>query len=126
MINARRIKISNEQRNIGMTTKNKRRQLTIDYKELLFEDLRNLDEAAAYLTAALEEGEDVFLLAVRDVAQAHGGMTGLSKATDLNRENLYDMLSKEGNPRLSSITSILDKLGLEITFKRKLQGTEAA
>jgi probable addiction module antidote protein len=109
-----------------MTTKKKRRVLTIDYKELLFQDLQDLDEAAGYLTAALEEGEDVFLLAIRDVAQAHGGMTDLSKATDLNRENLYDMLSKEGNPRLSSLTAILDKLGLEITFKRKLHSKEAA
>jgi probable addiction module antidote protein len=102
-----------------MTTKKKRRVLTIDYKELLFQDLQDLDEAAGYLTAALEEGEDVFLLAIRDVAQAHGGMTDLSKATDLNRENLYDMLSKEGNPRLSSLTAILDKLSKENCMGKK-------
>ena len=109
-----------------MTTKNKKRQLTVDYKELLFEDLKDLNYAAGYLTAALEESEDVFLLAVRDVAQAHGGMTELARATDLNRENLYDMLSKDGNPRLSSIVPVLDKLGFEITFTPKLQGTKAA
>ena len=50
-----------------------------------FEDLKNLDYAAGYLTAALEEGEDVFLLAVRDVVQAQGGMSALSQATKLNR-----------------------------------------
>ncbi len=43
---------------------------TIDYKELLFEDLKNLDYAAGYLTAALEEGQEVFLLAIHDVKQA--------------------------------------------------------
>jgi probable addiction module antidote protein len=100
--------------------------LTSDYKELLFEDLRNLEYAAGYLTVAMEEGEDVFLLAVRDVAEAHGGMTALSKSSRLNRENLYSMLSKKGNPRLSSITSILKQLGFEVKFSPKSKASTAA
>ena len=99
---------------------------TIDYKEVLFEKLRDLDYAAGYLTACYEEGTQVFLLGIRDVAEATGGLRTLASETSLNRENLYDMLSKEGNPRLSSLSAVLDKLGLEVTFKRKLQGTEAA
>jgi len=99
---------------------------TIDYQEELLKDLEDLEYAAGYLNAALEEGEDVFLLAVRDVAQAHGGMASLSRATDLNRENLYAMLSAEGNPRLSSLAAILDKLGLEIKFAPKSGHTSAA
>ena len=67
---------------------------TDDYKEHLLKELEDRDYAAGYLTAALEEGEAVFLLALRDVAQAHGGMAGLAQATKLNRENLYDMLSE--------------------------------
>lgn len=89
-------------------------------------DLQDLDRAAEYLTAAIEEGEDVFLLAIRDVVEAQGGIGTLAKTTNLNRENLYDMLSRNGNPRLSSITSILDRLGFEVKFIRKLQGTKAA
>ena len=43
------------------------------YKESLLEDLKDPKEAAEYLTAALEDGSpDVFLLALRDVAEAHG------------------------------------------------------
>lgn len=100
---------------------------TIDYKEdFLMTDLQDLDRAAEYLTAAIEEGEDVFLLAVRDVVEAQGGIGPLAKATSLNRENLYDMLSDKGNPRLLSITTVLDKLGLSVKFARKLQGTKAA
>lgn len=99
---------------------------TIDYDEYLSEQLKDLDYAAGYLTACLEEGEDVFLQGIRNVAKAQGGMKALSNATQLNRENLYDMLSKEGNPRLSSLSTILSNLGIEITFKRKLQGSEAA
>jgi DNA-binding phage protein len=53
-------------------------------------------------------------------------MAGLAQATKLNRENLYEMLSKTGNPRLSSITSILDKLGFQVNFKPKGKDTKAA
>lgn len=100
---------------------------TIDYKEdFLMKDLQSLDRAAEYLTAAIEEGEDVFLLAVRDVVEAQGGISTLAKATSLNRENLYDMLSKQGNPRLSSIMPVLNKLGFEVKFTPKIQGTKVA
>jgi len=99
----------------------------VDYKEdFLMQDLKNLDHAADYLTAAIEEGEDVFLLAMRDVVEAQGGIGELAKSTKLNRENLYDMLSDKGNPRLSSITSILDRLGFEVKFSARLQSTKAA
>jgi len=99
---------------------------TVDYKRRLLKDLKDIDYASGYLTAGLEEGEEVFLLALRDVVQAHGGMSALAKVTKLNRENLYDMLSKSGNPRLKSITAILNQLGLEVTFTPKAKRTKAA
>jgi probable addiction module antidote protein len=100
---------------------------TIDYKEdFLLQELQDRERAAAYLTAALEDGGEVFLLAVRDVVEAHGGIGTLAKLTQLNRENLYAMLSETGNPRLSSLTAILDTLGFAISVRPKLQGTTAA
>jgi probable addiction module antidote protein len=99
---------------------------TTDYKERLLEDLKDLEYATGYLTACYEEGPDVFLLGVRDVAEAHGGLRALAEETSLNRENLYDMLSKDGNPRLSSLSAVLDKLGIEVAFKPKLHRTKAA
>jgi probable addiction module antidote protein len=92
---------------------------TLDYRAHLLEDLKNPEYAAGYLTAALEEGEDVFLLAVRDVVDAHGGIGRLSESTSLNRENLHQILSQRGNPRLSSLMSILRELGVEIQFRAK-------
>src|SRR5262245_4584500 len=48
---------------------------TRDYKESLFADLRDPEFAVAYLNAALEEGtHEVFLLHLRDVADAWGGV----------------------------------------------------
>lgn len=120
------MKTSKKRKSSGKILKKTRAAKAIDYKEGLLEDLKDLDYAAGYLTAALEEGEEVFLLAVRDVAQAQGGMSALAKSTNLNRENLYDMLSESGNPRFLSLTSILDKLGLQVEFKAKLHGSKAA
>ncbi len=99
---------------------------TVDYEKFLLEELKDLEYAAGYLTACLEEGENVFLLGIRNVAKAQGGMKALSEAANLNRESLYDMLSKSGNPLFSSITTVLDKLGFELALKPKLQGTNAA
>jgi probable addiction module antidote protein len=90
------------------------------YQEELTEDLKDPSEAAEYLNAALEdEDPEVFLTALRDVAEAHGGMTRLSKRTKLNRENLYKMLSKKGNPELHSLGILLEALGLRLAVEAK-------
>lgn len=85
------------------------------YREQLLKDLKNPSEAAAYLNAALGDGsQDMFLMALRDVAEARGMVT-LAKESDLNRENLYRMLSAKGNPQLSSLSAILKNLGLRLS-----------
>lgn len=93
--------------------------LTKSYRESLLQALQDPDEAAAYLTAALEEGDSaVFLLALRDVADARG-VGSLAAKAHLNRENLYRMLSEHGNPRLESLTALLDALDLRLTVAVK-------
>jgi probable addiction module antidote protein len=94
-------------------------RLTKNYRESLFQALQDPQEAAAYLTAALEEGDSaVFLLALRDVADARGISTLAGKA-QLNRENLYRMLSEHGNPPLDSLTALLDALDLRLSVAVK-------
>lgn len=83
------------------------------YREHLLKSLRDPVEAAAYLDACLEdEDPQVFLLALRDVAEANGGMSKLSRESSLNRQSLYRTFSKTGNPKLVSIRSILSSLGM--------------
>jgi probable addiction module antidote protein len=41
-------------------------------------------------------------------------MTALSKRSKLNRENLYRMLSKNGNPEIRSILILLHAMGLKL------------
>jgi probable addiction module antidote protein len=80
---------------------------------------QDLQEAQAYLNAALEDGDsEVFLLALRDVAEARlGGMRQLANQTQLNRESLYRMLSEKGNPELSSLNAILTSLGFRLAVE---------
>lgn len=107
-------KTSTLQRRDGVNIKREKPKLAMDYKAFLAEKLRDPQMAAGYLSAALEEGEDVFLLAIRDVAEAFGGVGALAKSTRLNREGLYDKLSESGNPRLSSLSSVISALGLKL------------
>ncbi|NOX60804.1 MAG: putative addiction module antidote protein [Chloroflexi bacterium] len=90
---------------------------SVSYEEGLLQDLRNPEEAAAYLNAALEEGsQEVFLLALRDVAKARG-ISQLAQDTSLNRENIYRILSDNGNPQLSSLKALLEALGLKLAVE---------
>jgi probable addiction module antidote protein len=91
------------------------------YKDTLIEDLRDKKYAKTYLAAALEEYEKdnnvaVFLTALRDVAEAQGGVTKLSKKTHLNRPHLYRVLSHRGNPSLYNVDRILHGLGFKLTI----------
>ncbi|MFI5334643.1 MAG: addiction module antidote protein [Chlamydiales bacterium] len=94
------------------------RKKSMDYKEYLLERLQDPEEAAAYLNAALDdEDPEIFLLALKDIAEAHGGITKLAKETTLNRESLYRTLSIRGNPRLTSLVAILGACNLHLSIK---------
>ncbi|HEY6346533.1 MAG TPA: addiction module antidote protein [Bryobacteraceae bacterium] len=91
---------------------------TDSYRENLLESLRNPDEAASYLSACLDDEDTrVFLLALRDVADAHGGIRALSRDGRLNRESLYRMLSKSGNPSLDSLAAVLKAFGMRLAVQ---------
>ena len=96
------------------------------YKEGLLERLKDPQEAAAYLDAALEEGDtEVFLLALRDVAEARlGGIAGLAQQSGLNRETLYRTLSEQGNPELTSLDKLLHAVGLRLAIDVDRNTTE--
>jgi probable addiction module antidote protein len=98
---------------------------SVDYHEYLIERLRDPAEALAYLKAALEERDlpEGFLLALRNIAEARG-FSKLSADTKLNRESLYRMLSKKGNPSLASLHSLLDSLGFRLSVEKKSSRTQ--
>ena len=95
---------------------------TISYEEGLQERLRDPSYAAEYLNAHLEDYDghkvEVFLLALRHVAAAHGFAT-ISKKSDLGRESLYKTLSKSGNPKIETLSKLLNTMGLKLSVEAK-------
>lgn len=87
-----------------------------NYIAQLIEDLKDPAEAAAYLEAALQEGnQEALLLAMRQLAAARGGMTAIAQQTGLSRESLYRAFSKRGNPTLTTLSSVLAAAGLRLS-----------
>jgi len=89
---------------------------TTDYQRDLIEALKDPAEAAAYLNAALEEGDkESFLLALRNIAEANGGMKAVAEKAHLNRESLYRTLSRKGNPEIRTLFNLLHGVGLRLS-----------
>jgi probable addiction module antidote protein len=89
------------------------------YKTGLSDRLKNADYAAAYLNAAMAESRDVFLLALRDVAEAHK-ISHVASVAGVNRETLYRTLSPKGNPTFDTLKSVLMALGVEPIFRARV------
>lgn len=89
---------------------------SISYQDYLIESLKNPEEALGYLNAALEGGDiNVFLLALRNVIEARGGITTLAEKTKKGRTSLYKTLSEKGNPYLKSTNDILLAIGMHLS-----------
>jgi len=88
------------------------------YDNWLIGRLKDPSEAAAYLEAAIEDGNAaVLMLALRQVAQAQGGVARIARKARLTREATYRMLSKSGNPELRSLRALLKATGLRLAVK---------
>lgn len=91
---------------------------SLRYEDWLIERLKKPAEAAAYLEAVIEDGDQAaIMLALRQVALARGGIAEIARKAKLTREATYKMLSKSGNPELRSLTSVLEATGLRIAVK---------
>ena len=88
------------------------------YKADLLKRLRDPEYAAEYLAQVLgEKDEAAFLLALKDVVEAGGGMGKLAGRVGLKRPSLYKILSKNGNPTLNTLQEILHPLGLRVSIE---------
>lgn len=91
---------------------------SLPYEPWLVEQLRDPAEAAAYLEAVIEDGDQATLmLALRHVAQAQGGIAKIARRAKLTREATYKMLSKSGNPELRSLNALLRATGLRMAVR---------
>ena len=108
-------KRSNDLQAEGATTE--RHVPSKSWDEYMHTALQDNAEAAAYLEAAIDENDPTTLmLALRRLAEARGGIGEIAARTGLSRETLYRTLSERGNPRLSSLTAILQATGLRLAI----------
>jgi probable addiction module antidote protein len=76
--------------------------------------LETREDIAAYLEAALKDGDPALIAAaLGDIARSKG-MTQISRDTGLGRESLYKALSVEGNPEFATILKVFQALGLRL------------
>jgi len=94
---------------------------SVSHNEATIAELR-ADKAFAveYLKAALEELDDpehraVGLLALRDVAEAYGGLAAVAQEAGITREALYRALSPNGNPTLKTLLAVLHAVGMRLS-----------
>jgi probable addiction module antidote protein len=86
----------------------------------IIEHLKAEEEMAAYLEAALEEGDPALVVAaLGDIARAKG-MTQIAREAGLGRESLYKALSPSGNPEFATILKVVDALGLRLPVERNV------
>jgi len=100
---------------------NKIESLTGNYHDELILSLSKKREAKAYLQAALQEyqedgNSEALLLALRNIAEAQGGISELAERTNINRQHLYRLLSHKGNPRLQTFGHLLNGLGFHLSI----------
>jgi len=94
------------------------------WRSVVVDDLKNnSDESDGYIETALEEyakdgNTEALLLALRTIAEAQGGISKLAKNANLNKQSLYKALSVKGNPRLSTIGTILKVLGYSLSVRK--------
>jgi len=89
---------------------------TKDFSPWREEKLADPANAANYLNAAIEESNEVFLAAVKDVIKAQESITTVAQKAGVTRESLHRSFSTSGNPTLDTLSSVLDVLGLKVSI----------
>lgn len=92
----------------------------VSHDDAMVAELReNPDYAEIYLQTALEDiyeegGIAAFLIALRRVVEARGGISEISHKSGLSRQQLYKTLSEKGNPTLTTLTEITRAAGVRL------------
>lgn len=80
--------------------------------------LVDIDAAAAYLEAALEEDDDpAYIAQALGTIARSGNVSELARRVGMSREGLYKALSADGNPSFATILKVAKALGLRLRFE---------
>ncbi len=92
---------------------------SVAHEDRLLERLkRDTDFAAAYLNTAIEEatdqeGRNVLLAAIRQIATARG-IANVARAAGMKRESLSRAPSTKGNTRFDTLYAVIHAMGLQL------------
>lgn len=101
-------------------TKSVSKKKAVSHDDAMVAELReNPDYAEIYLQTALEDiyeegGIAAFLIALRRIVEARGGISEISRKSGLSRQQLYKTLSEKGNPTLTTLTEITRAAGVRL------------
>ena len=92
------------------------------WHEFLIEKLADREKAVSYLQVSLEEylidGDTPFFLkGIRNVVEAQGGIAKIAKQAGIAPETLSEFLYNEGTLQLSTLSTILNGLGWQLSIK---------
>jgi probable addiction module antidote protein len=93
---------------------------SVSHDEAVVKMLReNPSYAQLYLQVALEEiyedqGIPAYLIALRRVIEAQGGIGEISAKAGLSRQQLYRTLSDNGNPTLTTLVKVTRAAGVKL------------
>lgn len=74
--------------------------------------------AVDLLNSILEDGEPgELLIALRQLAQAFGGVPQVAQQAQINGTHIYRTLSANGNPGIRSLSAILKAMGLRLAVQ---------
>lgn len=81
--------------------------------------LTGIEDVAAYLETALEEGGDdpAFIAQALGAIARSGNVSELARRVGMSREGLYKALSADGNPSFATVMKVAKALGLTLHFE---------
>jgi probable addiction module antidote protein len=92
------------------------------FQDFLHGELKDdVEFQVAYLKASFEDNYDLpeaIMKAIKDVADVRG-IGHLAEIAELNRENLYRVLSGNTYPRIDTFFKIINALGMRLTVEPK-------
>ncbi|MCA6070323.1 MAG: hypothetical protein LE180_04340 [Endomicrobium sp.] len=101
--------------------KTKKLQTTNFYEDFAEMINENPKELKAFETAVIKryaETSDinVILAALKVLAISNGNITDLARSAKIGRRSIYNIFKTGSNPTLRSFTSVLDNLGVKMSF----------
>ena len=90
----------------------------LDYETVLIEQLRDPEEAQAYLNAALQEDDPrMFLIALGHVVKTKKNLAVVRRKVKLNAEEFDKIFKARTMPKLETLVPLLQAVGFRINFE---------